>query len=70
MKNLQIFVIYFSMVVVGLVIVNVSFRYLDHSTAQYYWLGAFGMGLTISGFMIQVVYSLKYFKSIKEKKSA
>ena len=62
MKNLQIFIIYFSMVVIGLVMVNLSFRYLDHSTVEYQWFGAFGMGLTISGFLIQFVYFLKLIK--------
>ena len=67
MSKLRIFIIYFSMVVVGLVIVNVSFRYLDHSTVQYYWIISFGMALTISGFLMQFIY---FLKSIKEKKSA
>ena len=67
MPHLRIFIVYFSMVVVGLVIVNVSFRYLDHSTVQYYWVISFGMALTISGFLMQFIY---FLKSIKEKKSA
>ena len=67
MSKLRIFLIYFSMVVSGLVLVNVSFRYFDHFTMQYYLAAVIGMGLTISGFLMQFIHFLKDIKLKKER---
>jgi len=66
MSKLRTFIIYFSMVVSGLVIVNVSVRYLDHSIFGYGHLISFGVALTISGFLLYFIY---FLRSIKGKKN-
>ena len=52
------------MVVSGLVIVNVSYSYLEHFTFEYYLSAAIGMGLTIAGTFIQFVTILKFIKEV------